>query len=92
MPRLVRRRSWTSNRAIFGDSYMIHGSWVSQYFSSWRGLHRRTFRSSCKSCDFSITSDSTGLHFDVSLTKAKICLGVDLWPLELKTLDFNEPA
>ena len=34
MPRLVSRRSWTSRRAIFGDSYMTHASRVSQYFSS----------------------------------------------------------
>lgn len=39
-----------------------------------------------------MTSDKTGLHFDASLTSAKICFGDDLWPFELKTLDFNEPA
>lgn len=40
MPRLVSRRSWTSRRAILGDSYRTHASWVSQYLSSWGGAAR----------------------------------------------------
>ena len=39
-----------------------------------------------------MTSDSTGLHFDASLSKAKSCFGDDLWLFELKILDFKEPA
>ena len=56
------------------------------------GFFERTLRSSCKSCDFSMIWDSTGLHFEASLTRAKICFEGDLWPLELKTLDFSDPA
>ena len=37
-PRLVRSRSWTSRRAIFGDSYMIRASWVSQYLFTRRWM------------------------------------------------------
>ena len=39
-----------------------------------------------------MTLDRIGLHFEASVTSANICFGDDLRPLELKTLDFSEPA
>ena len=70
---------------------MIRASWSVSIFPAIDWLHQRTFRSSCKSWEFSMTSDKTGLHFDASLTRAKICFGGDLWLWELKIRDFNEP-